>query len=118
MVTSLTKRDDHPDWNEYMKACRLNGEVCTKCGSFIYPPTGEPRMCDRCEDINKPGELHHDRYIRCPACGDTVDVMESEDYDLLGDGEHEFWCDKCDTKFTFTTNVTYSFVSPERKEQQ
>lgn len=100
-------------WNEYEKAKTANGERCTQCQCFVYPPKGHPTKCVSCETIgNQPGEVSHEKLIRCPKCQDTFSPGDREAYELYSDGTHEVTCGECDHEFQVRTWVSYSFDSP------
>ena len=117
----ITSIDDHRkpdgslDMNSYNKAMIANGEICTECGGYITTfGNGHPGRCRQCKDADSQQELTHDKYIRCPKCGRKWDPYESEQYEILSDGEHSASCVECGHEFQVTTDVSYSFTSPER----
>ena len=106
------------DWKAYRKAQLENGERCSKCDNIIFWHKGYESLCMECEDIDKPGELHHSDFIRCPRCGSLEDVQYSEQYELYEDGEHSVMCDECDFEYEISTYVKYTFKSPERLKDE
>ena len=115
-------QDGDYDWIAYRNAQKNNGEICTSCGAFIvrlFKDTGHPDRCESCKaiDTNKE-EVTHDSFIRCPACGETMNVMDMECGDLYQDGEHGVCCNSCEQEFEIITNVSYSFKSPARIEKK
>ena len=100
----------------YRAAQIANGEICTQCGEYARVfGTGHPELCSQCKDADKTEELTHDVYIRCPKCGYKWNAYEDDEYTILSDGEHTVSCHQCDYEFGIVTNVSYSFVSPERQ---
>lgn len=112
-MDQFRNEDGSTNWPEYLKAQLKNGEVCTKCRTVLYPPTGSERMCSSCADLySDTGEVSHDDYIRCPSCGgiETVD-FESGVYDP---GENKAYCPECGYEYTVQTEITFTFTSPPR----
>lgn len=118
-MTQMVNMDDFRNeagqikWNEYEKAKLANGERCSACGCFIYPPRGRQSKCVNCETLsNQPGEVSHEKHVRCPKCQHAWSPGEQEQYALYEDGEHEATCPECDHEFQVRTWVSYSFDSP------
>lgn len=53
---------------------------------------------------------------KCPHCGEVYNVDDNEAYELYEDGTHEIHCPDCETQFTVTTNVYYSFSTDEQED--
>ena len=100
------------DWNAYQNAKKANGEICTRCGTYILWGKGYPQECHDCKDAKNEKELRHDKFIRCPQCRHLWDPFECEMYEVLTDDNHDVCCVECDYHFTMTTYVSYSFTSP------
>jgi hypothetical protein len=103
------------DWISYNKAKINNGDVCFRCHKIQIRSTGEKSLCSQCRELESGDEVFHNKFVRCPKCGDTFDPYETEDYKLLYDGGHDVTCDNCDEEFEVTTYVDYEFKSPARK---
>ena len=58
--------DEHRriDWPAYRQARRDAGEDCVRCGGYIAKPTGEPSLCEDCEQAP--------RATVCPHCGGVI----------------------------------------------
>jgi DNA-directed RNA polymerase subunit RPC12/RpoP len=118
----FTSFDDHRrpdggvDWDSYRAAQRRNGERCIDCGGSILFGSGHPEKCGDCKSVDEPGELRHDRFIRCPYCGNKERVADTEQYHLYEEGEHEVVCSECDKDFEITTLVSFRFTSPAMED--
>lgn len=102
------------NWAAYHAAQEANGERCIECKAFIALGRGYPVTCFDCREAEKPGELRHDISIRCPQCGHKENGYDKGDSRLCAGGEHEVECSACETKYTVTTSVSFSFHSPAR----
>lgn len=91
------------------------GEYCYRCGTWILclTPPGYRRLCVQCRDVDRPGELDHSKFIRCPKCGKSWNPYDSEDFQVYESGNHDVQCDDCGHDFEVETSVSYSFTSPE-----
>ena len=109
------------DWKAYKAAQVAEGEVCRKCGryiiSIIHGALGGPNQCGECKSLDDTGEVDHHSWIRCPKCGDTWNPAEHEQYDVMGDGEHEVSCGSCGCDFSVSTFIEYTFTSPARETE-
>ncbi len=124
---SMVKMDDFRgedkciDWHAFHKAQIEAGEICQRCQTHITLSMfnkGIATLCYQCrEATEKTEELWHDKFVRCPKCGHLWDPSECEDYDLLGDGEHDATCPECDHDFEISTSISFSFKSPERIQE-
>ncbi len=124
MLYVSTKDHERPDggldFKSYYAAQVKQGERCHQCRNYIGLGSGLERSCHQCQDINKPGDLRHDRYLRCPKCGHTWQVP-GDDGDwchVMEEGEHEVCCPSCDQNFEISTYVEYSFRSPPLGENE
>jgi DNA-directed RNA polymerase subunit RPC12/RpoP len=118
-MDDFKRPDGNTDWASYEKAQIQNGETCSECKSCLIFPTGQPRICGSCKAMKEDkGEVSHDDDIRCPACRTTWDPRDTEDYDVLEDGEHDIRCPECDHEFTVSTSVSFTFTSPELIEKK
>jgi uncharacterized CHY-type Zn-finger protein len=114
--------DGKMDWKSYNAASEAarrqdinDGVYCSSCGAYlIFNRGGGRQRCGQCRGLSEPGELTHDRLIRCPACGDTFNPGDNDHYKLYGDGEHSVTCQNCDHQFEVSTHISYSFTSPPR----
>jgi hypothetical protein len=114
------KADGYIDWDACNKARVEAGEKCYKCGGFIVSFSNKNKsrqLCSQCESLEEKDEVDHDSLIRCPKCKASWDISEHEDYHLYEDGEHDVTCYDCNHEFKVTTNVSYSFTSPELLDQ-
>lgn len=105
------------NWGAYNKACEDAGERCTHCGAMIFPATGHRSRCSDCDSLDQPEEVEHGSHIRCPACGDSWQPHDREDYSVLSDGENSVRCSECAHEFTVKTVVSYTFTSPARIQE-
>lgn len=120
-----TKMDDfrQPDgdynWKGYYQALIENGETCTTCGSGITWPKGHRSSCYDCQNLERnKDEVCHPNCIRCPYCQSTWDPIDTDNYEICGDGPHDVTCYNCNKDFEITTHVSYSFESPALVEKQ
>ena len=113
------EKDGHVNWESYKKAQVDNGEMCSRCGSYIYiNADGYKRECMQCKHIAESDRLNHDRLIRCPSCLHTWSPYGYDDYEILEDGEHDISCPKCDKEFYISTHVSFTFDSPEIEQDE
>jgi hypothetical protein len=89
--------DGRVDWDAYRAAQRANGDRCFVCGAMILFGPGHLDRCNACKALDE----------------DRDEVTVREEYDLFQDGTHELACDECGHEFEVTTDVSYSFRSPE-----
>jgi hypothetical protein len=95
------------------------GMWCYQCGGLArllgdWKP-GYKRLCHSCDALkNGEGEVSHHDCVRCPKCGSMWSPCEGDNYDLLGDGEHDVTCCECEHEFEITTTIMYKFTSPAR----
>lgn len=95
------------------------GKECSRCSRYnTIGQWDRPWTCHQCRDIEKPDELYHDKFIRCPECG-HVDSPEDWDSDTCrgwqcGDDFHLRSCPECGCDFQFETHTSYAFTSPEK----
>lgn len=112
-------KDGKINWTEYHKAQLQNGDICTECGAYIVWSKGVPSKCSMCRGLlDEKGEVNHEKRVRCPKCGYTWDPRKSEDYQLFENGTHNVSCCECDHDFEVTTDVSYTFTSPERLKEE
>jgi len=124
----MIKIDDHTlpggaiDWPSYKRAQVDAGEVCYRCGSYIFKLIGGRvglDLCGQCMALDRDrDEVVHDRMIRCPACGETDNISDwDSDYGeiVYGEGTHEVTCAKCEHVYEIETHVRYSYTSPKRE---
>jgi hypothetical protein len=128
-LTAFKKPDGTIDWDGYHAASEKEtdarierGEVCYRCRRLtvigLPKAQGYRQKCYDCRMLEEPKELSHPYEVRCPKCGYHWKVGDSDDYELYEDGEHEVSCAECNTDFTVTTYVSYSFVSPARNNSR
>lgn len=116
----MVSMKDHEDekgnlnWETYRAAQKQEGEVCMTCGAYLVIGKGHPQNCLQCSDAEKPDELRHDKFLRCPLCGETWNPSDAEDYEVYEDGEHDVTCQHCDFEFRVQTHVSWTFTSPAR----
>lgn len=107
----------------YEEARKLDvddGVLCETCGTYLIFAKGHRQQCGQCKQLGDPGELIHDRFVRCPACGVTVgpsDANSSGRHGLFEDGDHTVFCNACDHEFMVNTQVSYAFTSPARLDR-
>ena len=67
---------------------------CPTCSNTTlrYDHSGEPLLCNDCRQIALDEECCMENRIRCPKCRYSWDPYESEDYDVLADGDHDARC--------------------------
>jgi len=110
-----TDEDGSIDWDACRVAEVANGQRCSSCGTFILMPSGHSTTCSACTSLTHDKEhVYHEARVRCPKCGEVWNPWETEDFQLMQEGEHNVQCDQCDHEFEVSTSVTYSFQSPER----
>lgn len=101
------------------KAKQATGENCYRCGSWILTIGKAPgfrRLCYDCKQVDGEGELINSKFIRCPKCRHSWGPFDSEDsfeQRIFDDGPHDIYCPHCEHEFEISTNVSYSFNSPE-----
>lgn len=97
---------------------------CRKCEALYMKPWNlpalptprDPGICPACRDLERPGELRHEHFLRCPACKHTwrpdfeTDVWQEDGGDI--------YCPECDHEFHVSTWITYTFTSPPLLEQK
>ena len=115
-LDDFKKPDGSIDWEAYTKAQVATGERCRKCGSYILFGSGYAQECSSCKRLQTDGEVAHESFIRCPACGQTFNPCG--DYDVYNEGENDITCPSCAHEFTIETRITCSFTSPARLEDQ
>ena len=109
------KADGAIDWPAYRKACVDAGERCYRCDASIFSlrSTYSRRLCAECSKLdNDKDEVSHSNLIRCPKCRHQENVLEGDQYDLFGDGEHSVTCGQCGHEYKVSTWVSYTFKSP------
>jgi hypothetical protein len=64
--------------------------------------------------MEEPEECSSKNYVRCPKCGEKINVVNGDWYALYEDGEHSVTCqnDECEHDFEISTHVSFSFDSP------
>jgi hypothetical protein len=117
MVDSVRMLDfidsqDNIDWKKYRDAQINNGERCSQCKAYIAIPQGYPTTCSSCRQLDDSNSVNHHAYVRCPACHRHWCPGDYEDYDILGDGEHDVRCVHCEHKFQISTHISWTFESP------
>lgn len=119
MVNSddFKKEDGYTDWEAYHKAEEDAGERCYKCGAYNFFASGSKRLCGQCSKIEESDKFDHDSFVRCPKCKRTWNPGEEDDYEVYADGQHDICCGECGHDFEVSTNVSYSFESPELLEE-
>ena len=105
------------DWEALRQAQISNGEICEKCGAYIFPlyseEYGSPLLCPNCQALTQSvNEVEHPRLIRCPQCKHMYKVAGNDLYELYEEGEHWETCPECGCDFKVTTRVEYFFTSP------
>jgi len=103
------------DWDGYRKAQIENGELCSKCGTYLWGVFGSPQECPDCRGLCISSPVEHEQYVRCPYCAHTDWV--ADDYELFSDGEHTIQCSNCQKDYTIITHVSVSFESPGLKTE-
>jgi len=114
------KKDGRTDWDAYNQAEIDIGERCSNdnCKQFIGLGKGEKRLCYSCTRLTDKEEINHENLVRCPKCGHTQNPYDGESGDIYCDGQHSIYCDECDCEYEITTNVSYTFDSPELLEEK
>lgn len=114
MMIPCVKITDHEDekgkvnWQAYRVAQRENGELCTKCGSYILFGAGHPNACGQCRSFEtESDEVLHDSLIRCPHCGHLDNTEELEPGDEVGVA-----CGHCDESYEVQVRIHFSYMSP------
>lgn len=111
---------DHEAWgaarDHERRIQRENGTTCLECGNYISlsQPSGHPERCSDCKAVDKPEKLRHPSKFRCPKCGVSDGIGDSDHYELYEEGEHEVSCAECGHDFKVSTSVSYTFTSPPR----
>ncbi len=115
-------------YNDYMKELSdyrqrhaqevEEGKWCCKCNAFLLFSHGFPERCADCQKIDKPDELRHDHFVRCPKCKSTWQPYEHEEYEVFEEGQHEICCQECDHSFEVETWIQYTFTSPPIIDQE
>lgn len=97
---------------------------CVRCYNSIiwWNDDPKPTLCRSCELFDhwekSGGNPCHDRLVRCPSCSQFIDVADVDDYSVFEKGEHEIDCAECGELFSVTTEISYKFWSPKKKEKQ
>lgn len=77
---------------------------CSKCGKYMFDlnvfgvdaeSALEKKLCIDCQDLLKPEYVEHEKFIRCPACGECWDPRENggdDDAHVFDHGHHEIHC--------------------------
>lgn len=120
--------DGSVDWGAFNKAKVDAGEICWKCDKYIlnrplFLPGSTVRqegrqLCGGCKNLAGTESVYHEKFFRCPACGEETLVFENEYYELCVEGTHNVTCLDCEHEFEVNTTVTYSFESPARIQQE
>lgn len=107
------------DWPRYHAAARAErdqetreGKWCSLCGAYIMWPKGGPVKCYECKAAEKPAELSHPKYVRCPKCTKTFDPGDCDYTSLYREGDHPVACPDCSHQFEISTHVRHTFTSP------
>ena len=53
---------------------------------------------------------------KCPHCGQESSVIENEWWKICEEGDHEVSCPHCETDFTVTTRVSYTFSTDNQDD--
>jgi uncharacterized C2H2 Zn-finger protein len=104
------------DWNAYHKAQEEAGERCPKCKAFMLGlfKKSSKSFCQSCISlISDEKTVDHHIFVRCPKCQMTMDVYYYQFENLHMEGEHKIMCQECEHEFEVTTEVQYTFTSPE-----
>lgn len=122
-INDFKKPDGDIDWKAYRKAQVDAGENCYSCGSYIVfgRMHGGPQQCRECRDfITQDSSVQHNSRVRCPKCRASLDVHNSEYFELYSENEsgHDIMCIECDHKFRVEVRVTYTFTSPELLKEE
>lgn len=113
--------DGKIDWKAYNAASAEerkrevdSGRYCYSCGSYlIFGNRGYRQLCGQCESLRRdPGEVDHNKQIRCPGCNRIITVSGGEAYHLYKEGGHSVTCEQCEAEFTVETRISYTFTSP------
>lgn len=115
-IDDFKREDGSTRWSDYTIAQKGNGEICYKCESHIIIPAsfGARQLCGSCKKLaTEKEEVTHGQYIRCPNCGDQMEVYgNSYRCEMFEEGEHTYVCDNCEHEFEVETHVEYAFTSP------
>ncbi len=120
-IDDYEKPDGSIDWEKYRKAQLDNGEICSKCSSYIvWRSTDGPSLCYECKQINKDlEEFSHSRFIICPFCKKSVDPSEIDHPSVAyEDGHHAFTCLDCEKEFEVETSVSFYYTSRKLDEDE
>jgi uncharacterized C2H2 Zn-finger protein len=97
------------------------GSRCYQCKKYLVAgllsSVRRRRRCHQCTKADDPGELDHDKFLRCPGCGHLWDPYEAEETGVFEEGPHDVRCPRCDREFEVETTISYSFTSPERSDE-
>lgn len=119
-LSDYKKENGEYDWEAYRKAQVENGDLCHECGGTarILGGPGHPVLCSPCERMRgqPASEIDHAKRIRCPKCGNIEEV--DFEMNIWEAGEHDVHCSACDHKYVIETEVSYSFVSPPRLDDE
>ena len=106
------------NWGAYKQAEVDGGWCCANCKGYISTwgkRKPGPNLCVDCKSLKEDdGEVFSDSFIRCPKCDYQENVWESDDYEVLNDGEHQVQCYKCNYEYEIMTEISHTFTSPER----
>jgi ribosomal protein S27E len=113
--------DGKINWETYKAAEKVArdqdvaaGVYCYTCGAYLIFSRGGRQQCAECRRLNEPGELTHSRFVRCPACGNSMSPSGHDYYELYDEGDHSVSCPECGHDFDVSTHTSYSFTSPAR----
>jgi uncharacterized C2H2 Zn-finger protein len=104
-----------------------DGTRCFRCKAYLpgwglSSKPGYKKACYECAQIDTPDEVRNCKFIRCPKCGHSFNPFDGDpgDFsnDILRDGESDVICGQCDHQFEVTTNVSYTWDSPPRIEEE
>ncbi|MHC4892480.1 MAG: hypothetical protein ACYTFV_03765 [Planctomycetota bacterium] len=82
---------------------------CRKPKTFLY---GTDTECRDCRMRTKPEAFRSGEETRCPSCG-HVEKVDSDRATLYAEGEHDTYCEACDYDYTVSTQVAFTYTSPE-----
>lgn len=55
---------------------------------------------------------------KCPHCGESVDIVQHELWNLYEEGEHDVECPHCEGEFVVGTDISYSFSTDEQEKSE
>lgn len=56
--------------------------------------------------------------VRCPHCGNCINVADHEMWELYEEGEHEIECPYCELSMTVQSDVKYSFSTEDQPDDE